>query len=172
VTDHEVIEVDAAALVAARQPDARFVIVGDGTLRSATEARVRDLGLTDRVFFTGWRRDLPSIYADLDVLVVSSDNEGTPVSVIEAMASGRPVVGTRVGGLPDLIVDGKNGYLVAPKDPDGLADAIVRLCDPETALRMGRVGREAVRQRFAIERLTAGIENLYQRLLLSKGIAA
>jgi glycosyltransferase involved in cell wall biosynthesis len=165
--------IDAASRVAAREPGAHFVIVGDGVLRPAMEARVRELGLADRVIFTGWRRDLPSIYADLDVLVVSSDNEGTPVSVIEAMASGRPVVGTRVGGLPDLITEGQNGYLVTPRDADGLAEAILRLLnDEETALRMGRVGREAARQRFTIDRLTSGMESLYQRLLLNKGISA
>ncbi len=164
--------IDAAARVVAQEPAARFVIVGDGVLRSATEERVRELGLADLVIFTGWRRDLPSIYADLDVLVVSSDNEGTPVSVIEAMASGRPVVGTRVGGLPDLISDGQNGYLVAPRDADGLAAAVLRLLhDPDTSLRMGRAGQDGARQRFTIDRLITDMESLYQRLLLRKGIS-
>ncbi len=165
--------VDAAARVAAREPAAHFVIVGDGIQRSATEERVRELGLANRVIFTGWRHDLPSIYADLDALVVSSDNEGTPVSVIEAMASGRPVVGTSVGGLPDLITEGKNGYLVAPRDADGLATAILRLLqDGDAAARMGQAARESVRERFTVDRLTADIENLYTRLLAQKGISA
>ena len=97
---------DAAARVAAEERSARFVVVGDGALRPEMEAHARRLGIADRVTFTGWRRDLPRIYPDLDVLVVSSKNEGTPVSAIEAMASGCPVVATRVGGLPDLI-DGR-----------------------------------------------------------------
>ncbi len=164
--------IDAASHVAARDPSARFVIVGDGVLRPAVEERARELGLADRVIFTGWRHDLPLIYADLDILVVSSNNEGTPVSVIEAMAAGRPVVGTRVGGLPDLIVHGQNGYLVDPQDADGLAEAILRLLnDQDTAHRMGRAGREAARQRFTIDRLASGMEQLYHRLAVGKGIS-
>jgi glycosyltransferase involved in cell wall biosynthesis len=91
---------EAAALVAREDPAARFVIVGDGTLRPALERQAQVTGIADRVIFTGWRRDLPGIYADLDVLAVTSNNEGTPVSAIEAMAAGCPVVATNVGGLP------------------------------------------------------------------------
>ena len=100
---------EAAALVARKDPAARFVIVGDGILRPALERRAQEMGIAERVIFTGWRRDLPDIYADLDVLAVTSNNEGTPVSAIEAMAAGCPVVATHVGGLPDLIGEGEDG---------------------------------------------------------------
>src|SRR5207247_829574 len=140
---------ESAARTAAQEPAASFVVVGDGALRPTLEKQARELGITDRVLFTGWRQDLPRICADLDVLVVSSDNEGTPVSAIEAMAAGCPVVATRVGGLPDLITDGETGCLVSPRDPDGLATAVLALLqDPQVASRMGQAGRAVVRERF------------------------
>ena len=164
---------EAAARVAAEEGSARFVVVGDGVLRPEMEAHARALGIADRVTFTGWRRDLPRIYPDLDVLVVSSRNEGTPVSAIEAMAAGCPVVATRVGGLPDLIEDGKTGHLVPSEDPPALAAAILRvLRDREAAQQMARVARESASQRFRAERLIGDIKCLYSELLVEKGVLA
>jgi lipopolysaccharide/colanic/teichoic acid biosynthesis glycosyltransferase len=157
---------EAAALVAAKEPRARFVVVGDGTLRADMEAVARQLGIGERTIFTGWRRDLPRVYADLDVLVVSSDNEGTPVSAIEAMASGCPVVATRVGGLPDLIEDGEVGHLVAARDAEAMAGAILGLLrDADRARRMGQSARAHVGDRYRAERLCRDIEALYTELL-------
>jgi glycosyltransferase involved in cell wall biosynthesis len=164
---------DAAARIAAEEKTARFVIVGDGVLRKQMEEHANRLGIADRVIFTGWRRDLPRIYADLDVLVVSSNNEGTPVSAIEAMASGCPVVATRVGGLPDLIEDGETGCLVPQRDADALATAVLRLLrDRATARRIGQAARAKVAERFTTERLVADIERLYTDLLSEKNIAS
>jgi glycosyltransferase involved in cell wall biosynthesis len=160
---------DAAALVAEREPTVRFVIVGDGVLRIEMERHARELGIGHQVVFTGWRRDLPHIYADLDVLAVTSNNEGTPVSAIEAMAAGCPVVATRVGGLPDLIREGQTGYLVPPGDAPAVASALLRvLCKPETARRMGEAARMVARERFAAQRLIADMERLYLELLERK----
>ena len=162
---------EAAARVAGEERSARFVVVGDGVLRPEMEARARELGIADRVTFTGWRRDLPHIYPDLDVLVVSSKNEGTPVSAIEAMASACPVVATRVGGLPDLIEDGETGHLVPPEDAPALAAAILRvLGEPEAARRMAEVARERVGRRFRAERLIGDMERLYAELLVEKRV--
>jgi glycosyltransferase involved in cell wall biosynthesis len=162
---------DAVARIAARARNARFVIVGDGVLRPTLENQARELGITDRVLFTGWRRDLPRICADLNVLVVSSDNEGTPVSAIEAMAAGCPVVATRVGGLPDLIEDHKTGRLVPPRDADALACAILDLLQsPHTARELGRNGQEFVRQRFTVRRLLGDMDHLYSQLLAEKAM--
>jgi glycosyltransferase involved in cell wall biosynthesis len=162
---------NAAARMAHQLPSARFVIVGDGTLRADLEHYARELGVADRAIFMGWRRDLPRIYADLDVLVVSSDNEGTPVSAIEAMAAGCPVVATRVGGLVDLIADGETGCLVPPRDPDGLAAAVLCLLhNRQTARRMAQAARLMVGERFTIQRLITDVEQLYQRLLAQKGV--
>ncbi len=162
---------EAAARVAAEERSARFVVVGDGILRAEMEGHARRLGIGDRVTFTGWRRDLPVIYPDLDVLVVSSKNEGTPVSAIEAMASGCPVVATRVGGLPDLIEEGKTGYLVPPENAPALAAAILRvLRNREAAQRMARVAQAWVSKRFRAERLIADMERLYAEVLAEKGV--
>jgi glycosyltransferase involved in cell wall biosynthesis len=164
---------DAAAAVAAQERTARFLVVGDGVLRPAMEQHARALGIADRVVFTGWRRDLARIYADLDVLVVSSNNEGTPVSAIEAMAAGRPVVATRVGGLPDLISDGKTGRLVPPGDVHALSTAVLELLrDRPFARALGETARGQVRERFAAERLIADVQGLYGELLAAKGITA
>jgi lipopolysaccharide/colanic/teichoic acid biosynthesis glycosyltransferase/glycosyltransferase involved in cell wall biosynthesis len=159
---------EAAARVAGKEPTARFVVVGDGTLRSEMEALGRQLDLGARITFTGWRRDLPRVYADLDVLVVSSDNEGTPVSAIEAMASGCPIVATRVGGLPDLVEDGTIGHLVPPGDAEAMAEGILGLLrDEDRARRMGSSARERVQDRYRAERLCRDIETLYAELLSS-----
>jgi len=157
---------EAAALVSAKEPGARFVVVGDGTLRVDMEVLASQLGIGERTIFTGWRRDLPRVYADLDVLVVSSDNEGTPVSAIEAMASGCPVVATRVGGLPDLIEDGEVGHLVPARDAEAMSGAILGLLrDGDRARRMGQSARGLVQGRYRAERLCRDIEALYTELL-------
>jgi glycosyltransferase involved in cell wall biosynthesis len=162
---------ESAARVSAQEPDVRFVIVGDGVLRPDLERQVRDLGIADRVLFTGWRRDLPRIYADLDTLIVSSDNEGTPVSAIESMAAGCPVVATRVGGLPDLIADERTGRLVPPRDPRALASVILELVrNPAAARELGQNAMEVVRKRFTETRLIGDMDHLYSQLLEEKAI--
>lgn len=162
---------DCAARVSAEEPSARFVMVGDGDLRHALEQQALELGIADRVVFTGWRTDLPRIYADLDLLMVSSDNEGTPVSAIEAMASGCPVVATRVGGLPDLIVDCRTGRLVAPKDAEALASATIEILrNPELAHEIAINARDSARRRFAMNRLIGDVERLYDGLLERKSL--
>ena len=106
----------ASALVAARSPDALFLVIGDGDRRKALETLTRRWGLAQRVRFMGWRHDLDRIYADLDVVVVTSANEGSPVSLIEAMAAARPVVATAVGGVQDLVDHDVNGLLTPAGD--------------------------------------------------------
>ncbi|MBI4560759.1 MAG: glycosyltransferase, partial [Candidatus Rokubacteria bacterium] len=148
--------------------DCRFLVVGDGELRSRLEAQVRALGLDSRVHFLGWRSDLPRVYADLDLVLLTSANEGLPVSVIEAMAAARPVVATRVGGVPDLVEDGVAGLLVPPGNPGALAEAIVTLlADPERRRDMGEAGRKRVHPAFSASRLLADIDHVYSALLRS-----
>jgi glycosyltransferase involved in cell wall biosynthesis len=159
-----------AKLVAEAMPQARFLVVGDGELREELEAYTRDLGLDGRVLFTGWRRDLPRVYADLDVVALTSINEGTPVSLIEAMAAGVPVAATAVGGVPDVVANGKTGYLVKAGDAEGMAQAIIELLrNPERAHEIGQRGREAVYPRFAAQTLIANVERLYAELLGEDG---
>ena len=162
---------NAAARLAAVRPDVRYVVVGDGVLRSELEDLARRRELAGRVFFTGWRHDLAAIYADLDVLVVSSRNEGTPVSAIEAMAAGCAVVATRVGGLPDLIDDGRTGILVAADDPGAMATAVGSvLTDTDASTSMRAEARVDVERRFMASRLVQDMQSLYLELLAAKGL--
>jgi glycosyltransferase involved in cell wall biosynthesis len=163
---------EAASMVAQARPRSRFVVVGDGECRSVLEIVARRLGLAEGVQFLGWRRDLERIYADLDLVVLSSRNEGSPVSVIEAMAAARPVVATRVGGVPDLVENGVSGLLVEPGDAAGLAQAMLTvLADPDQAHRMGRAGQKRVYPAFSAARLVGDLDGLYGRLLLETGTA-
>jgi len=156
----------AAQVVAEAMPQVRFLVVGDGELREELEVYARDLRLDGKVLFTGWRRDLPCLYADLDVVALTSINEGTPVSLIEALAAGVPVVATAVGGVPDVVVDGETGYLVEAGDVKGLAEAIIELLrNPGKAREMGQKGREAIYPKFAAQTLIANVEGLYAELL-------
>jgi glycosyltransferase involved in cell wall biosynthesis len=144
---------------------AHCVVVGDGEERAALELLARDLSLSDRCHFLGWQREMATLYAAADVVALSSLNEGSPVTLIEAMASGRPVVATRVGGVPD-VVDETVGTLVPPRDAKALAGALTRLlADPDLSRRLGASGAERAFERFAAERLVADITRLYLELL-------
>ncbi|HVU10196.1 MAG TPA: glycosyltransferase [Phototrophicaceae bacterium] len=155
----------AAARVRQQVPTARFVIVGDGELRDQLEAQVDALGLREAVVFTGWQRDVAPIYADLDVLVISSVNEGTPVSVIEALSARCPVVASAVGGLPDLLDQGALGKLVPSNDEIALAEAIIEtIVNPPD----GSAAQAFVLDRYGIDRLVADLDQLYRGLLAQK----
>jgi glycosyltransferase involved in cell wall biosynthesis len=157
---------EAAARVRRARPQARFVIVGDGELRPELEGKTTALGLKPAVTFLGWRKDLEAVYADLDVVVNSSRNEGTPVALIEAMAAGRPVVATAVGGTSDLLGDGTRGLLVPARDPDALGAAILETLDnSEEASRRCHVARQYVLAHHSIDRLLRDIDELYRELL-------
>lgn len=146
-------------------PDAHLAVLGDGELRSVLEEMVLAMGLADRVHLVGWWMDIPAAMADMDVVALSSRNEGTPVSLIEAGACGRPVVATDVGGVRSVVVDGGSGLLVPPGDPDALAEALGRvLSDTTLRQRFGAAGREHS-MAFSHERLLDDVRALYVELL-------
>jgi len=164
---------EMARRVADAAPETWFAVVGDGELRAELEAYAAELGLAGRVRFTGWVRDMPPVYAALDVVVITSLNEGTPVTLIEGMAAGRPVVSTAVGGVPDIVADGESGLLAPSGDADGLARAVTALLRaPARRQAMGQVGRESVRERFSAARLVGDVERLYLELLAFRGFSA
>ncbi|MDP2921167.1 MAG: glycosyltransferase family 4 protein [Candidatus Omnitrophota bacterium] len=149
-----------------RSNSIRIVIVGDGEMREELERYAGELGLTDLVEFRGWVKDLKAIYEGLDIVALTSLNEGTPVSIIEAMAAARPVVATNVGGVPDIVQDGKTGYLVESGDIEGFTRKLTDLIkDPVKRREFGQSARNAVKCRFTKERLIKETERLYNNIL-------
>jgi glycosyltransferase involved in cell wall biosynthesis len=150
--------------------DAVLCMVGDGPDRLQLEQRAHELGVARNTVFLGYQEDVAPFYAAFDALVLPSGNEGTPVSVIEALAAELPVVATRVGGVPDVVRDGEDGFLVEAGATDDLADRLAQLAgDPALRARMGKQGRERVLPRYAVERLVEDIDELYRSLLSAGG---
>jgi glycosyltransferase involved in cell wall biosynthesis len=146
--------------------DAVLCLVGDGPDRPELERRAHELGVIRDTVFLGYQEDVAPFYSAFDALILPSSNEGTPVSAIEALAAGRPVVATRVGGVPDVVRDGEDGFLVEAGDTDELADRLEQLArDPALRERMGRQGRERVLPRYAVNRLVEDVDELYRSLL-------
>lgn len=160
---------EAAPQILKTHPQTQFLIVGDGELRGELEQRAQALNLTKAVRFLGFRSDLPRLYADFDVSVLCSLNEGLPVAVIESLASARPVVATDVGGVSDLITHQKTGWLCPPQDVNGLAQGIsFALENPAQAQEWGSAGRQRVYPSLDIARLCADLEALYLELWEAK----
>ena len=149
----------------------RLCLVGDGPDREHVERRAHELGISRNVLFVGYQRDVAPYYSFFDALVLPSANEGTPVVAIEALAAGRPVVATRVGGVPDVVEDDADGMLVRVGDIDGIANALERLAyDPELRRRLGDAGRARTIPRYRVERLVADVDALYRELLSEQGL--
>ncbi|MEX1264151.1 MAG: glycosyltransferase [Actinomycetota bacterium] len=156
---------EAAARVIADRPDVTIVVAGDGELRSRLEPEARAI-LGDSVRFLGWVHDLPALYGALDIVALTSRLEGTPVSLIEAAATGTPAVATAVGGVAEVVRDRETGLLVPPRDPVAVAAQLLTLLDdPEGARRMGEEGARWVRDRFSEQRLADDIAGLYDELI-------
>ena len=149
-------------------PEGRVLLIGDGELRPQIERFVQERSLPGRVVMAGFRSDIPEVLAASDVFVLSSRWEGLPLTVIEAMMAGLPVVAARVGGIPELVEDGETGFLVPPSDPEALAEALQRLLEDEgLRRRMGEAGREKALRGFTLERMLAQIQRVYEELLQS-----
>jgi glycosyltransferase involved in cell wall biosynthesis len=128
--------------------------------------RIKTLGLTGKVMLAGFRDDVPALMYHLYVFCLLSDYEGTPNVILEAMAAARPVVATRVGGIPDLVQDNVTGFLVKPGDVDGFANAVKRLLDdPALADRMGLAGQEIVKRDYSCETIAHQLEQIYMQSL-------
>lgn len=156
---------EAAAQIRAKRPDARFVMIGDGELRDDLERQIDNLGLRGFVKITGWLSDMPAAYADMDVFALSSVNEGTPVTVIEALSAGCPVVATHVGGIPDLLEGGRFGTLVSSGNAHAFAQAILETLEnpPDTS-----AAQTAMLNQYGIDRLVSDLAALYKGLLARK----
>jgi glycosyltransferase involved in cell wall biosynthesis len=161
--------VQAARRVLEEVPEAHFCVVGDGELRQDVERQVAALGIAERVHLAGWQRDMQAVYAALDVLVLTSLNEGTPVTAIEALAAGVPVVATDVGGVADIVRDKETGLLVPPDDAGALVRSVsALLLDTGLGHAMAQAGQKDVLARFGRDRLIADMQALYLSLLKEK----
>jgi glycosyltransferase involved in cell wall biosynthesis len=163
----------AAARIAAELPGCAFLALGGETaqkgFRAELERLARELGIAALVHFLGFRDDVPAIIQAADVMALPSRDEGLPLAVLEAMACGRPVVSTPVGGVPEAITDGETGLLVQPDDPEALAGAVLRILrDTELARRLGAAARRRVEKQFSLDRFAAQVVDLYEELLAAR----
>ena len=166
--------VQAAHEVAKRIPEARFLVAGRATKDYMPVLRplVSRLGIQNALTFMGHRFDLIEIMAGADALVLPSRSEGLGITILEAMAVGTPVVATRVGGIPEIVVDGETGYLVPPDDVPALAEAMLRAVQPENAGRLGRGGQSHVRSSFTIRKMAEETVEVYSRAAEMLGLVA
>jgi glycosyltransferase involved in cell wall biosynthesis len=168
IKNHRLFLEAARSMVDSGNP-ARFVIVGDGELRDSLRNYASELGIAERVRFLGWRKDMVPVYAGLDLLALTSDNEGTPVALIEGMAAGVPVVATDVGGVPDVVRNGTSGRLVPAGDSSALCRAwLTALAEKESTEQMRIRARRDVEERFSRGRMLSAMADLYMKLVKQK----
>lgn len=154
--------VDGAAQVVRLLPDVQFALIGEGPLRDALAKRIRELGLDGKVHLLGWRDEAFRLMAAADVVTLTSHWEGAPYSLLEAMASSRPVVATAINGCLGIVEDGITGFLVPPDDAEAWVDRVTALLDdPVQAAVMGQQGRKRVEERYTLEEMISHIERLY-----------
>ena len=159
--------VQAASLVKEELPSAKFLIVGNGPLRTELEDLAKNLKIHPYIIFTGTRKDVPKMLSVMEVFVLpSSSREGLGIAIIEAMAAEKPVVATDIGGIPEAVKKGETGFLVPPGDPGALAKAIIELLqNPEKAKEMGKKGRAKFKEKFTRKKMLSEIDTLYQSLI-------
>jgi len=160
----------AARRIVKQHPDVLFLLAGDGKERGRLEQMGRELGLEDKLIFTGWLDSPYPVLSRMDILVLPSLWEGLGVTILEAMALGKPVVATMVGGIPEVVSDGETGLLVPSDDEEALASALHKLLsDPKLAHEMGRRGKIVVEERFPSTRTAREVEEVYESSMNGKG---
>ena len=155
----------AMRIVTKEVPDARLVLVGNGPERHKIERLVDRLDLGKHVDFTGFRSDISHLLGCTDVVVLCSETESTPLTLLEGMSCGLPVVATEVGGIPEIVENGVNGYLVPPKHPEAIAEKILELnADPKLRRRLGGAARERILDQYTIERIVGQYVDVYEEI--------
>jgi glycosyltransferase involved in cell wall biosynthesis len=163
--------IEAAIVIREHAPKARVIILGEGSLRLEPDKKGHDLPANDAVYYLGFRSDIARVLASLDVFVTTSPLIGFGGSLLDAMASGVPVVATEAGGIPDVLVHRETGLLVSPRDHRALAEAVLKLfLDRNLAARLAQRGSEAVREKYSSETMARKIIAVYERLASQKGI--
>lgn len=162
--NHELF-LEGAAEIAAEIPAAHFVIIGDGPCRADLEQKAQELGLSDRVHFLGSRADVPAILRSLDLLALTSHNEASPVSILEALSSGVPVVASEVGSVPETVIPGETGLLFQAGDTAGFTTAAIQLLqDGPLRTQFGTKGRQRVLEQWSLQAMVGGYQSLIERL--------
>ncbi|MDR1322934.1 MAG: glycosyltransferase family 4 protein [Candidatus Margulisbacteria bacterium] len=162
VKNHEYF-LEIAREVCWQNDNVRFIIIGDGELREQLTVSAKLKNLDSKVFFAGFSTDARKIYSDLDLVALTSRNEGTPVTLIEAMACGKPVVSTNVGGVADIIDNNRTGYLAPQDQPEVFAQKLLRLCRSKTLRKnIGRHARKKILKLYDVKRLVEDIDHLYK----------
>jgi len=162
--------IEASKIIVSKYPDTYFLFVGDGPLRQSLEMKAIQIGLKKNIIFLGWRDDVSKIISIFDIFVLPSLNEGMGRVLVEAMALQKPIVASRVGGIPDLVSHGKNGFLVPPKNPMKLAKYIMILLEDQGKREtMGLAGQETI-SNFSKEKMIEDTEKLYEELRFQKNI--
>lgn len=164
----------AAAIIENKKSNVKFLIVGDDPTRDKRTKKklkklTKNLSLNDDVIFTGWRDDIKDIMSIFDILVMPSQAEGLPNTILEAMALCKPVVATNVSGPSEIVIDGKTGFLIPPNNPSALAEAILKLLkNGELAASMGEAGRKRVERLFDIRKTVRQLEQIYEEILANR----
>lgn len=164
--------IEAMPAILLGAPESWLVIVGEGSLEGELRAQAAGLPLParDRIVFTGRREDVAAITGELDVAVLPSLREAQGISILEAMARRKPVVASAVGGIPEVLTNGRDGLLVPAADPAALAEACIRLaCSPELRAQLGEAGRATVEARFSLDAMVRQIEEVYDEELVRAG---
>jgi N-acetyl-alpha-D-glucosaminyl L-malate synthase BshA len=155
----------AMNIVTKKAPDARLVLVGNGPERHRIERLVDELNLGSNVEFTGYRSDVPNLLGCSDVVVLCSETESTPLTLLEGMSCGLPVVATEVGGIPEIVDDGVNGFLVPLKHPEAIAERILELnADPGLRKRLGDAARATVMERYTVDKIVGQYTEVYEEI--------
>lgn len=157
--------IEATRIIKEVTPRVKLIVVGSGSLEMELTRQAQDLGVEDLVFFLGFREDVPRILASLDLFVLSSHLEGLGSSILDAMAAKLPVVATRAGGIPEVVVHGETGLLVPARNPSGLAEAVLRLYkDRKLAAALGARGFQVVHESYSAEAMADRIVGIYERI--------
>ena len=157
----------AIALLTRQLPDVKLVIAGEGPLQKKLHREADRLGLSDRIIWLGWREDVPRLLAAIDLLLAPSLFEGFGLIFLDAMAGGIPIVSSTASAIPEVVIDGATGFLVPPRDVDGMATAMYKLLsDPDLCRQMGQNGRERLNQYFGARRMVGKTIDIYNKLLI------
>jgi glycosyltransferase involved in cell wall biosynthesis len=160
-----------ASLIKNISEEIRFILVGDGVLRKKIERLICKFNLKNQVILTGWRRDIPQVLSAIDVFVLTSLWEGLPVAVLEAMASGKPVVATNTGGIQEVVIEGKTGFLLPPPNMEKMSERISLLLKDETLRRnMGQNARQGLDFNFSLGNMIRNTESIYENVMIKRGL--